>query len=112
MRPLTAILFLAALGWFLGLWLPFWSLSVAGAAVGFGIRPPAWRAFAIGCIAGALLWGGLALVTDASNGHVLGTRVGALFGMGTAGLVALTALLGALLAGMGAALGARLREAH
>lgn len=112
MRTLAAILLTAALGWFLGLWLPFWSLSVAGAAVGFGQRASGWRAFTLGCIGGGLLWGGLALMADAANDHVLGTRVGGLFGLGAPAMVGLTALLGAVLAGTGAALGARLRSAR
>jgi len=111
MRFLSTLVSTFTLAWLLGLWLPFWSLSLAGVIAGFMLRPGGWKALLAGVLAGALLWGGLAFAADSANGHILATRIGALFGMGAGGMVALTAALGALLAGLGTLLGDRVREA-
>ncbi len=99
------------LGALLGGFLPFWSLALAAFLSAAVIRPGGWRGFAAGILAGTLLWGGLALWADSANEGVLSTRIGALFGTSGGGLVAITALLGALLAGLGCALGDRVRKA-
>lgn len=96
--------------WLLGLWLPYWSLSLVAMLCGLVIRPGSWRAFLAGVLAGALLWGGLAWSADAANAHVLSTRMGGLFGTTAGGMVAITAAVGALLAGLGAWLGDRIRR--
>jgi hypothetical protein len=86
-----------------GLWLPFWSLALSALLVGFVVHPGAWSAFLAGLLAGVLLWGGLAYGADAANTGILSARVGALF--------LITAAMGGLLAGQGAALGDRLHKA-
>jgi len=90
-----------------GLWLPFWSLALAAMLVGFVVHPGAWSAF----LAGVLLWGGLAYGADVANTGILSARVGALFGTTGMGMVLITAAMGGLLAGLGAALGDRLQKA-
>jgi len=111
MRFFLAFLLTLLLAWSLGLWLPYWSLSLAAMLIGFLVHPSAWKALFAGLLAGALLWGGLAYSADAANTHILATRVGALFGTSAAGMVGITAAFGALLAGLGALLGDRIRNA-
>lgn len=99
------------LGALLGGFLPFWSLSVAAFLSAAVIRPGGWSGFAAGFLAGTLLWGGLALWADSANAGLLSARIGALFGTSGTGLVLITAVLGGLLAGLGGALGDRVRMA-
>ncbi|MCW5898703.1 MAG: hypothetical protein KIT10_05480 [Flavobacteriales bacterium] len=108
--PLTFVAIIT-LAWLLGLFLPFWSLSIAAAAVGFLVHPGGWRSLLAGLLAGALLWGGLAWHIDSANASILATRIGQFFGTGATGMVLITAALGALLAGLGALLGDRVRNA-
>ncbi len=111
MRFLLTILITAAFGWAMGLWLPFWSLSLAAMLVGFLLRPGGWKAFLAGFLAGALLWGGLAYSADVANDQLLSTRVARIFGTEAGTMLAVTTLLGGLLAGLAALLGDRVRNA-
>jgi hypothetical protein len=111
MKTSIAIVGTAVLAWALGLWLPFWSLSLAAMLVGFLVHPGGWKAFAAGALAGLLLWGGMAYFADTANAHILSDRVGALFNTSGTGMVVFTAILGALLAGLGTLLGDRIRNA-
>lgn len=110
MRAFITCIAIMAGAWLAGLWLPYWSLSVVAMLCGILIKPGGWRAFLAGAIAGALLWGGLAWSADAANAQVLSTRVGGLFGTSPGGMVAITVSVGALLAGLGALLGDRIRR--
>lgn len=110
MRALLTCVAIIAGAWLVGLVLPFWSLTVVAAACGLLIKPGGWLAFLAGAIAGALLWGGLAWSADAANAHILSTRVAGLFGTSSGGMVGITAVIGALLAGLGALLGDRIRR--
>ena len=111
MRFVSAVIVCMLAAWMLGLWLPYWSLSLSALAVGFLMRPGNGTAFLAGLLAGALLWGGLAYMADAANGHILATRVGKLLGTNAMGLVAITGLLGGVLAALGMLVGSRVREA-
>ena len=111
MRTLLTTVCIVGCAWLAGLWLPFWSLSIIALLAAFLFRPGVGWAFCAGAVAGALLWGVLAWSADAANGHVLATRVGRLFGTGPSGMVVITAALGALLAGLAALLGDRIRRA-
>lgn len=111
MRFLLTIVITAAFAWALGLWLPYWSLSLAAALVGFMVRPGGWKAFVAGLLAGLLLWGGLAYTADVANAQILSTRVAAIFGTGPGAMVVITGVLGGLLAGLGTLLGDRVRHA-
>lgn len=111
MRFLLTILVTAAFGWAMGLWLPFWSLSLSAMLVGFILHPGGWKAFVAGLLAGLLLWGGLAYSADVANGQLLSARVGRIFGTEAGTMVLVTAVLGGLLAGLGTLLGDRVRNA-
>jgi hypothetical protein len=107
MRMFITLIATLVLAGITGLWLPFWSLALAAMLVGFVVHPGAWSAF----LAGVLLWGGLAYGADVANTGILSARVGALFGTTGMGMVLITAAMGGLLAGLGAALGDRLHKA-
>lgn len=110
MKFLATLILTAGLAWLLGLWLPYWSLSLAAMLVGFLIHPGELKALLAGLVAGALLWGGLAFVADVDNGHILSTRVASIFGTSSVIMVVITATLGALLSGLGTWLGDRIRQ--
>lgn len=111
MRFLLTLIVTAAFGWAMGLWLPFWSLSLAAALVGFMLHPGSWKAFLAGLLAGVLLWGGLAYSADIANDQLLSTRVASIFGTNAGSMLVITALLGGVLAGLGTLLGDRVRNA-
>ena len=110
MRMLVTLIATLALAALLGLWLPFWSLALSAAIVGYAVHPGGWSSFLAGLLAGALLWGGLAFWADSANAGILSARVGALFNTSGMGMVGITAALGGVLAGLGAALGDRSRS--
>lgn len=111
MRFIITIALTGCVAWALGQWLPYWSLSLAAMLVGFMVRPGGWKGFVAGLLAGLLLWGGMALSADLANDHILATRVGRFFSVNAMGMVAITAALGGLLAGLGVLLGDRIRRA-
>lgn len=110
MRMFLSFLATLALAALLGLWLPFWSLALSAAIVGYAVHPGGWSSFLAGLLAGALLWGGLAVWADSANAGILSSRVGGLFNTSGMGMLGITAALGGVLAGLGAALGDRLRS--
>lgn len=104
-----ALLVLALIGQW---WLPWYALVAAALLVGALFRLGAGGSFAAGFLAGFLLWGGYAWYLDNRNGGLLSARMGELFGgLPGAALLAATALLGGLLAGLGALAGSLGRAA-
>ncbi len=104
-----AVLLLALMGQW---WLPWYALVGAALLAGALFRLGAGGSFAAGFLAGCLLWGGYAWYLDSRNGGLLSARMGELFGgLPGAGLLAATALLGGLLAGLGALTGSLGRAA-
>ena len=111
MRLLVTLIATLAVAGLLGVWLPFWSLALSAAVVGYVVHPGGWSAFLAGLLAGVILWGGLAYWADAENTGILSARVGALFSTSGTGMIMITAAVGGVLAGLGAALGDRLHNA-
>ncbi len=111
MRSALTVALTALLGYALGSFLPFWSLALAGIAVGGVVAPGGWRALGAGALAGALLWGVLAWSADHANGGLLTGRIAALLQVSPLGLMGITILIGSLLAGTGCLFGDRLRKA-
>src|SRR5581483_2474423 len=95
---------IALLGFIGGLFLPWWTIAVAAFVVSALIPQRPLAAFLAGFVAIFLLWGGMALVIDIANGHILATRVaGVLPLQGSSTLLLLiTGLVGALVGGGGA----------
>lgn len=110
-RNLIILGAMLALAFPAGFWLPWWSIALVTGLVALISKPAPGVALGAGLLAGALVWGGMAAYIDAQNQHILTGRIGLLFqGLPPAGVVALTALIGALPAGMGAWTGALLRR--
>ena len=103
MRNLALVVFMIAVGALLHQFLPWWSIWVTGLLTGL-ILPTegAVKAFAVGIVGGALLWGGYAFWLNLQNEGVMASRMGELFGgQSPLTLVLLTALFGGLFGGLG-----------
>ncbi|WP_341836289.1 hypothetical protein WJU16_00110 [Chitinophaga pollutisoli] len=113
MRFVLAILLTALLGYILGLFLPWWVIAVAAFLVALIWQQRPGRAFASGFLAIFLLWGILAFVADVRNNHILSNRMSELIA-GTRNpwiLITVSAIIGGLVAGMGALSASVLRAA-
>lgn len=102
-----ASLFILVVGNISHLFGPWWAVVVV-AAVAILLFPmgPA-RALAVGTAAGSMLWWFNALWMNSSNTGMLAGKIGQVFqGVQALQLLAVTALLGGLLSGLGALIGA------
>jgi hypothetical protein len=90
---------------------PWWWPALAGCAVGAWLPRRSWTAALTGFLAAGAAWGAAAGWRDLRNHHLLGARIAELFHLpGTAGALAVTALVGGLMGGLGAWAGHALRE--
>ena len=93
-------------GWIAHLILPWYAILLIAFPFGILISVREWQSFLAGFLAGFMLWGINAGYMNLQNDGLLAGRMGELMGgMGPAWMVALTALLGGLLAGMGSLCG-------
>lgn len=90
---------------------PWYSLGIVALVLGFGFRQTGPEAFVTGLLGGFLLWAGYAGYLHFLNEGILGDRLGKLFG-GVDGwaIVAITGLLGGILAALGCWAGQALRS--
>jgi hypothetical protein len=95
---------IALLSFIGGLFLPWWTIAVAAFVVSTLIPQQPLAAFLAGFLALFLLWGGMALVIDLTNGSILSSRVAGILPLHDSSwaLVLITGLVGALLGGGGA----------
>jgi hypothetical protein len=106
--PFAVTLAATLVGGFLLPW--WWWPAMAAYAVGYWLGRAPLRAFLSGFSGAALAWGSLAAFLDWRNGHILSARIAAMLDLPTAHLlVALTALAGGVLGGLGAWAGQSLR---
>ena len=111
MKIILEILAIAVLGALLHLWLPWWGIVLPAAAIAFARQGTALKSFGIGFLGAGLLWGGYAFYMDWNNHHLLATKMGALLGgLDAIGMVFATALLGAIIGGLGGLIGKFSRE--
>lgn len=104
---LPAILLLVLAGGFLA---PWWWPALVGYAVGFWLCRSGGRAIVSGFAGTAAAWLALAAFQDWRNGHLLSSRMAALFSLPSPWmLLALTAVIGGILGGLGAWAGQALR---
>lgn len=102
----TFVLAASALG---GPFFPWWWPAVPGLIAGFW-RPGATRAFFTAFVGAAVAWGAVAIGLDARNAGLLSARIAPLFHLpGAMGLVAVTAIVGGVTAGLGALVGNHFR---
>ena len=113
MKILSYIVLLAILtlctGFFLSQW---WIVAFIGFVVALLFRQGILKSGLITLLVVALVWFGVAYNIDASNGSILSTRIGNLFGgVGPLALAAISGLVGGIVAMFGAFTGASLQSA-
>ena len=103
MRNVALVLLMVVLGAILHQFLPWWSIWAAGLLVGLFLPPDGLiRAWLIGLIGGALLWGAYAWWLHVQNDGIMAERMGALFGgLSSMALLLVTALFGGVFGGLG-----------
>lgn len=114
MRFLLATLLTAALSFIAGLYLPWWSIAVVAFLVALLIKQRIGWAYLSAFTAICFLWGGLALLFHLPNNGVLTGKVARIFPLNGNSfyLIALTAFIGALVAGFAAMSGSSFRPAE
>ena len=104
-------LIILVLGFIAQYFLPFWSIAIVAAIVGFAFKyENSAVSFAAGTAAVTLLWCGYAAYLNAANLSQMSGQIGQLFKIGQGYLIPLTGLLGGLLGGFGAQTGTLLRK--
>lgn len=114
MRFVLALILTVILGYILGLFLDWWSISLAAFIVALFWQQSPARAFGSGFLAVFLLWGALALVIDVRNDHILSTRMSELIlktGL-PAVMILITGVIGGLVGGVSALSASVLRPAR
>ena len=110
MKFIVSILLTALLAFAFGLYLPWWSIALAALVVAVAIDQPTFWCFLSGFVGLFVLWLLMAVAINAANDGILAQRIGALIGVGEAGLVIVTAFIGAIVGGLGAMTGSLLRK--
>lgn len=111
MKPLILVIAIAGGALLLQLWLPFWALPLVAFVAAIWLHPSPLAAFGAGLAAGALLWGGYAMMLNGANEAILATRIGAMLGQLPAEVPPyVSAGLGGLLAALGAMTGTLFRD--
>ena len=112
MKFITAILLTALLAFVGGLWFGWWVIAIAAFLIALLVRQGSGKAFLAGAIGVFLLWGALAWWVDMKNEHVLSRKIAEVLPLGGSSflLILVTALIGALVAGLGAMSGSYLRS--
>jgi hypothetical protein len=112
MKFTLTLLFHALVAFAFGLYLPWWSIALAGFIVGLLIPQSSAFAWLSGFSGIFLLWGLLAAWIDYRNLHILSSRLAVLFPLGGNGwaLVLLTAVLGGIVGGTASMSGSLLRK--
>ena len=112
MKFTVSILLIALLSLTACLYLPWWSIAVVAFVVAVAIPQLPGRSFLSGFIALFLLWGSMAWLMSSANNHILAQKISMLIlkRNNPAMLVAITALIGALVAGLASFTGSFLRK--
>ncbi|HQW43280.1 MAG: hypothetical protein IPP02_00635 [Chitinophagaceae bacterium] len=112
MKFLTATFLTALLAFISGLFLPWWGMAITSLLVAVLIHQKAGKAFLAGLLGVFLLWAGLAWWIDMKNNGVLSTKIASILPLGGNSLVliAVTGLIGGLVAGLAALSGSFLRS--
>ena len=112
MKFLVSIILIALLSLSACLYLPWWSIAIVAFIVAAAIPQQPFKAFLAGFIALFLLWGALTWFISSNNDHILAHKISLLIlKSGSPGmLVLITALIGALVAGLAALSGSFVRK--
>ncbi len=105
------IVFTAVVAFLLQIYLPWWSVVIAGFAISFILSSGGMSSFFAGFLGVGLLWFTLALFIDNANDGILSNKVAQIFTLPNSFLLILiTAIIGGLTAGFGALSGSYLRD--
>lgn len=113
MKLIISIVLIALLSLTACLYLPWWSIAVVAFVVAALIPMKPLNAFLAGFFALFLLWGGLALYLSTNNEHLLAHKVSLLILKADTPdmLILVTALIGAIVAGLASLTGSFVRKA-
>lgn len=112
MKFIVSIALIALLSAASCLYLPWWTIAIVAFIVAALIPQNPGKSFITGFIALFLLWGSLAWFISSNNNHLLAHKIALLILKmnSAAALIAVTALVGALVAGFAALAGSYLRK--
>ncbi|GAB2820141.1 hypothetical protein [Ferruginibacter profundus] len=112
MKFITSLILTVALSFAACLFLPWWSIAIAAFVVAALIPQHPGKAFLTAFAALFLLWGGLSYWMSSNNNHILAHKVSLLILKIDSPylLIFATAIVGALVAGLGALSGSLLRK--
>ncbi len=107
MKFIVAILLTALLGFAGPLFGPWWTFAVTSFIIALFIHQSPLRAFFAGFAGLFLLWAIMAFAIDASNQHLLSSKVASILPLGGSAilLIFITALIGGLVSGLAALTG-------
>lgn len=110
-KILLKIVLTAFLAWLLQMMLPWWSVAIAGFAIGFIVYTRGFTSFLTGFLGVGILWFLLAMIIDVQTGSILTARVAAIFSLPYNWLLILvTSVIGGIAGGFGALTGSHLRS--
>lgn len=110
MKSILAFLVIVVVGYLSTAFGPWYLIAVAGFAGGWIIQHQ-WRGLLVGFLAGFTLWVVQIFLMTSSSESDLPGRLASLFGLpGETSLILVSALVGGLLTGFGAAVGSSLRR--
>ena len=112
MRILTAAILTALLSFVGGLYLPWWNIAIAAFVSILLVPLASGRAFVAGFAGVFVLWFLLALWIDIKNQHILSRKIAQIFPLGGSSfaIILVTAIIGALVGGLGALSASYLRK--
>ena len=113
MKFITTLILTALLSFVACLYLPWWSIAIVSFVIAAVIPQHPGKAFIAGFIALFVLWGALSYWISNNNEHLLAHKVSLIILKTDSpySLILVTALIGALVAGLGALSGSLLRKA-
>ncbi|MEP7257505.1 MAG: hypothetical protein ABI687_03940 [Flavitalea sp.] len=112
MKFIACIFLTALLGFVCGLYLPWWTITVAAFTVALLIVQSPGRAFLSGALGIFLLWGALSWIINAANNNLLSSKVAFILPLNGSVflLILITAITGSLVGGLGALSGSLFRR--
>lgn len=112
MKFIVALFLTAFLAFLAGLYLPWWSVALAGFIIALLVRQRSWSSFLSGFLGVFLLWLAIASWISYKNEGILAGRMSSVLPAGgsTLILILLTGLIGGLIGGLGALTGSYLRS--
>jgi hypothetical protein len=110
MKLISAIATIIILSAILENYLPWWTIAPVAFVVSYLFKLRGFSGFLAGFLGLFLLWGGMAFFMDQSNDHILSSRISVLFIKSAKPMVivAMTGLIGGLVAGFGGLAGSLL----